>query len=93
MSRYLVFGSDQCIYCHQAKDILKQYKHEFVELDVKTESISLEFQKEVEENKDLFLKLGSILGVKFTTIPQVFEVDGKSITLIGGYEELKSQLE
>jgi glutaredoxin len=72
---WVIVTRNQCNFCDDAKALLKGYGHSFVTYNVQ------------EPSSKWVLNLIKQAG--YTTVPQVFDPDGKHI---GGYTELKEHL-
>jgi len=76
MKEYTIYGTQQCSYCNDAKELLDDKGLPYTYMDAPS---SLFFQKEFIEK-----------GVR--KVPQIFVTEGESERHIGGFQELAQEL-
>lgn len=74
-----IYGTPQCSFCTQAKQLCEQNN---VEYDYKTVGHELTVEQ-----------LQEMVGKPIKTVPQIFITEGGFSEYIGGYNELKLKLE
>lgn len=75
---YVVYGKESCPWCVRAKDLLESKGLEYV-----YKQLGVDYQKE---------QLMELVPTA-RTLPQVFVVVGNDFTHIGGFDQLKEELE
>ena len=74
---FVVYGKDGCTFCDKAKALLESKNLQYV-------------YKQLGE--DFILEDLLALAKDAKTFPQIFEIEGNSMTLVGGFTELSQKL-
>lgn len=79
--KYVVYGTPACGFCIQAKRLLEQKEINFDYIDLG--DVTPEDQT----------KLMEVAGKAFRTVPQVFKERTDGLKYVGGFTELKEELQ
>lgn len=78
---YIIYGTQSCGYCTQAKNLLEGSGHDYAYVDL------------TETTPGEQAKLMEIAGKPFRTVPQIFHKGfGNELKYIGGFTDLKEEL-
>ena len=78
---YIIYGTQTCGYCTQAKQLLEQKGMDFSYVDL------------TETTPGEQAKLMEIAGKAFRTVPQIFHKGfGNELKYVGGFTDLKEEL-
>lgn len=79
---YIIYGTQSCGYCIQAKRILEQKGMDFSYVDL------------TDTTPGEQAKLMEIAGKPFRTVPQIFHKGfGNELKYVGGFTDLKAELD
>lgn len=82
ISKYIVYGKENCLYCDKAKHLLTVKKLPFQYNQIETQ-----------EDKEYLVQMLSKFNVVPRTVPQIISVDiNANMEYIGGYEQLVNHL-
>lgn len=77
MNSFIVYGKSNCKFCDEAKSLLDRKGLAFEYRDISTDNMAYAF----------------VLDQGFKTVPQIFEVDGDYPRHVGGFYDLRKELE
>jgi len=76
---YIIYGTPNCKYCNMSKTLL-----EMKSLDYQYKEVGGDITKE---------QLEEMVGRSVRTVPQIFKMSGGFAEYIGGYEQLKENVD